>query len=355
MSFKVKILETGDDNWNEHLRKYEYSSAFQTMNWIKNYKNPGSTPIFIQVENDNEIVGQLAAIIHKNFLRNENTLAKKIGSKINISSILTWTYGPIIFDEGNYSIIIKKILQCIDQIAKDKNIVMITGSTPPMEEYNPEEIFKEFGYNKKIWSTYVISLKENEDELFESFDKKTRYDIRKAYEKNLSFEIPDEQDYPVEFYKLKNEEYVRAHRHISPISESYEERWKNLYKNEIEKIFLAKKNNKVVSGISNIFFNGYVIQHGVANSSDRDSFGGTFLTWETIKWAIKNKQKFYDMGGINPNPGSKKEKNIDFYKAKWGGRLYNYSIYTKIVNKQKHMVSSVLKNPKNILKKIEKL
>lgn len=356
MTLKVRILEEVDEKWNEQLTKSKFSSAFQTSNWIKNYKIPGSKPIFIQVETDEEkIVGQLAAIIHKNYLRNENIIAKKIGSKINISSILTWIYGPIVYDITNYSEIVYSILDTVEKIAKEKNIVMIKGSTPPMDQNESKELFKRYGYKMQPWSTYILSLNTDENNLYESLDKKTRYEIRKSCESNLIFEIPNGLDYPKEFYKLKNEEYQRDGRQISPICDSYEDRWENLFKTGIEKIFLAEIQDKVVSGISNIFFNGYIIQHAVANSFQRNSLAGAFVTWKTIIWAIKNKQKFYDMGGVNPNPSSQKEKNIDFYKSKWGGKKYSYSIYIKILDKRKQAISSILKNPKNVLKKIEKL
>lgn len=356
MSFRVKILKEIDEKWNKQLTKSECSSAYQTSNWIKHYKIPGSTPIFIQVETDeNKIVGQLAAITHKNYLRNENTFAKKISSKFNISSILTWMYGPIIYDLENYSEIMNVILDCVEQIAYEKNIVMIRGSIPPLDQNKSDKIFKKLGYRRQSWATYILSLDKDEKTLYNSLDKKTRYDIRKSIQSNLIFEIPDGIDYPKEFYKLKNEEYNRDKRRLAPITNSYKDRWENLYRNDIEKIFLAKSNEKNLSGISNILFNGYIIQHAVANSSEIKSLGGTFVVWETIKWAIKNKQKFYDMGGINPNPSSKKEKNIDFYKAKWGGKLYTYPIYTKILNRQKQVISSLLRDPKIILKKVEKL
>ena len=81
MNFKIKISKEVDSDWNECLSKSKYSTAFQTSNWINNYKkNPNTESIFIQIEsNQNEIVGQLAIVIHKNNLRNENKIEKQIG------------------------------------------------------------------------------------------------------------------------------------------------------------------------------------------------------------------------------------------------------------------------------------
>lgn len=343
-----------EEEWNEQLCDSEFSSAYQTNNWIKNYqKLPGSIPVFIQVRTEkNKIVGQLASIIQKNYLRNENVLAKNLGSKFNISSILTWSYGPIIYDPTNYSKILSGILSELDKIAQKHKVIMIRGSTSPLDTNNSKKVFLKKGYRFQPWSTHLIKLDQDQDNLHSSFDKKTRYDIRKSEKNNLTFKMPEGPDYLKEFYELKNEEYQRDGRKIAPISKSYEERWKNLYKNGFEKVFLAKNHDHAISGISNIIFNGYLIQHGVANSLNRNLLSGTFLTWETIKWAIKNKQKYYDMGGVNPNPASSKEKNIDFFKSKWGGQKYSFGIYTKILDKKKQILSSILKNPKSVLRKL---
>jgi lipid II:glycine glycyltransferase (peptidoglycan interpeptide bridge formation enzyme) len=352
LSFKTKILFSVDDTeWNSFLYNSEFSTVFQTSNWVKNYQNMGSKPVFIQIESEKGIVAQLAAIIHKNSLRHDNIVAKNLGWKFNISSILTWSYGPIISDLENYSEIFSLIISLLEKIAKQHNVMMIRGSTPPLDQNNPKKLFEEYLYSFLPWSTYIIPLNQTEDTLYSSLDKKTRYDIRKSEKNNFLFEIPEDSDYPKEFYELKNEEYIRDNRKVSPISNSYEERWKNLYQNGLEKIFLAKNKNHTVSGISNIIFNGYSIQHAVANSKI-DLTAGTFLTWNVVKWAIKNKIKYYDVGGINPNPTSKKEKNIDFYKSKWGGQQYSFGIYTKILNRKKQILSSILRNPKKIIKKL---
>lgn len=341
-----------DDEWNKFFYKSDFSTTYQTSNWVNNYKNIKSIPIFLQVESKQEIVGQLAAIIHKNSLRHDNLFAKKLGWRFNISSILTWSYGPVISDLENYSEILSLILSYVEKIAKQHNVMMIRGSTHPLDKNNSENLFKKHGFHHLPWSTHVISLDKDENSLYSSLDKKTRYDIRKSEKNNYVFEMPNDLDYVKEFYELKNEEYMRDNRKVAPISNFYEERWKNLFQNGLEKIFLAKKDNKTISGIGNIIFNGYSIQHAVANSKI-DLLGGTFLTWNVIKWAINNNLKYYDMGGINPNPTSEKEKNIDFFKSKWGGQQHSFGIYTKILDKKKYTLFSILRNPQKIILKLK--
>jgi len=184
------LLSLKEDEWNNLLYNSPTSTAYQTSNWIKSYKTiPDSKPLFIQIETaSGKIVGQLASIIHKNYLRNENVVAKNIGWKFNISSILTWSYGPVIYDLDNYPEILSLIISKVVQIAKENNVVMIRGSTAPLDQNNSRKLFEENGFNFQPWSTYVISLNETINNLYSTLDKKTKYDIRKSEKKkcNLS-------------------------------------------------------------------------------------------------------------------------------------------------------------------------
>ena len=50
-----------------------------------------------------------------------------------------------------------------------------------------------------------------------------------------------------------------------------------------------------------------------------------------MEWGIKNKMKYYDLSGFNPEPISSKEEGIIKYKKKWGGKPYYYS---RIISKK---------------------
>ena len=56
----------------------------------------------------------------------------------------------------------------------------------------------------------------------------------------------------------------------------------------------------------------------------------------------------YDMGGINPSPENDKEKSINFYKSKWGGKKVYYMKFTKVLDAGKWKISAVLKDPRKI-------
>ena len=109
--------------------------------------------------------------------------------------------------------------------------------------------------------------------------------------------------------------------------------------------FLARKDHEPVSGLLFSYVNGYIIEIGVARSirdTQEKLYSQDLIKWKIIEWGIKNKMKYYDLTGFNPNPISKREEGITQYKKKWGGKAFYYyrilekpNIFTKNENEFK--------------------
>ena len=154
-------LKIDEENWINSLKKTQWGSGYQIPNWLEIYKKSfNSIPLFISVKNQNsEIVGQLACIIHEEYNWNDaSSFSKLIGTKLKLKSVLTWAYGPIIHDTKNQQEIINSILTKIEEIIKKYNITMVRGFTSPDSELKTE-IFDKFDYTLQNWSTYSLNLK----------------------------------------------------------------------------------------------------------------------------------------------------------------------------------------------------
>jgi len=354
MNFKIEISNVvNDEEWNNCLMRNKASTAYQIPQWSKIYQGAyGSIPVFLSVKNsDREIVGQLSAMIHNRlFWTNSNIILKTLGSKFHLRTTLSWYYGPIIHDKNHQEEIMSIILNGLDKIAKENNVTMIRGSSPPLLDYSTEISFHQHGYDIQNWATYVTDLRINTNDFYDSLNKKIRYDIRKSEKNELSFEVSDKELSSKEFSQLKWDANKKTGRKtkIDPIFGNL--RWNNLNKNNYGKLFMARYRGKPIGGIYCIMFNKNVIQHSVVNSPKKELDAGTILTWNVLKWFIKNELSTFDMGGVNPLPINAKEKQIDFYKSKWGGKKLEYNWYTKIINKARVKFSSVLKNPKKLVR-----
>lgn len=345
--------QVDSNEWDNTLLQNKISTVYQTNNWQEIYKQVyGSKPVFITVmESNGKILGQLAGVIHKKlFWQDANVITSFIGEKLNLRTTLNWFHGPILYDYHNQKEIISEILSCIDKISIENKVTMVRGISPPLDDKLLNESFKSFNYTLTPWATYLIDLKQESQKLYNSFNKATRYDVRKSEQQKLKFEIAKtKKDYD-KFNELKVKARKRAGQKVKLNQTFFDMHRDLLYKKGYEKLFLVYHEGEIIGGILGVIFNGNIIQHGVGNSDTTKLLGGPFLTWNSIKWAINKKYSTFDLGGVNPYPESSKEGKIDFYKSKWGGKKYNYTFYTKIFDKTKSKISSLLKNPKRVSK-----
>ncbi len=358
MALEVNISSTTDENyWNENLQRSTSSTIYQVPSYSNVYKQVfDSKPIFITVKKNNEVAGQLAILIHtKYYWKDANLISKTLGSKLNLSSMLRWEYGPIIHDSFDRDEILDAVLEAVDKISEENNVNMIRGTTYPLPSFDYNKTFAKHGYGFIKWATYLTELNQESESLYDKFNKETRYDIRKSEKNELDLEIVNSYSLFQEYAKLAFSSRISAGERRRENLLFVEKFWENLYDKGYLKVFLVRKNGELLNAIENLVFNKNVIQYGVVNSPKTQLLGGTFLTWNAIKWSLTNGLRTYDMGGINPKPETEKEKSINFYKSKWGGKQLEYGRYVKIRKSTKSKLSAAVSDPKKMSTKIKKL
>jgi len=356
MNFTTEILtDVNENEWNKTLTKSKASTAFQIASIYRPHQAAfGSKPFFILVKKPTgEIVGQLSTVVHfKNYWLNSNVLSSSLTNKLNLGSTLSWINGPIIHDSSNQDQIFSLVLTAVDRVAKENKVLMIKGSSPPLALQIPKELYAKNGYDYKRWVTYITNLNQKQDELFHSLHNKTRYDVRKGEKNSLTFEVVNKRSVLEEYAEVKFQGVKRKNNIIKRNIILRDNLWENLYKNGYEKLFVVRHKGILVGGIMNMIFNRNIVEHSVTNSPRRDLFGGSFLTWNTIKWSVENDYSTYDVGGANPLPVSEKEKGIRFFKSKWGGKEIDYALFTKILDKTRLRIFRTIAQPNRIFNKI---
>ena len=339
--------EVNEEEWNKLLLQSPYSNAFQEATFFKPDKLAfNAKQVFIQVLDKSEkVVGQLSGVIHfKEHRKISNPISKSIFDKLNLGSTFTWKVGPIIHDPDNHDFICYEIFDSINKLCFEHKIEKIKGTTPSLDANFSEKSFSNTNFLVTPWKDHIIELPKNSDSFLSSLSKTIRYDIRKGEKNNLTFEIAKTVDDLNDFAMLKfknrgeNPEEIIEHG-----KNGIEATWKILYKNGLRILFLAKHNGEIACGINAILFNKILYQTTVVNSPKKYLQAGSFLTWNFIKWAIDNECSYVDLSGANPNPSSKKEKQIDFYKSKWGSKEYKMYRLTKVISKKRSKFGSLLK------------
>lgn len=357
MRYELKISERVDEQeWNNALLQNSNSMTYQTTNWQLTFNQVyGSKPVFVLItDSKGKIVGQLAGVIHRKwFWRDANVISRIIGNKLGLGTLFHWFYGPIIHDKNNQDEIISLILSGVEQVVAKNDVVMIRGITSPLEQDLSLTSFQKHGYELQTGATFIIDLTIGIENLYNSLKKDIRYYIRKSEKLGLEFEVVKSRKPLSEFQNLKLDAFKLEGRRPSGNPEKFfDKHWELLHKEGYEQLLVTRHRGENVGGILTLLFNNNVIQHALVNSPKMDLVG-TFLTWNTIKWAIEKNYRTFDFAGVNPHPKTDKEKGIYYYASKFGGQLYEYTICTKIVNPTKFKLSSGLKNPnklKNFLK-----
>jgi hypothetical protein len=320
-------------NWNNDLLKSTYSTCFQAAEFLTSDLED-ITPVFIYIVNENdEIVGQLGLRIIDTTVMYSSPLFKRYSKIIsNITKRITWVHGPIIHSKNieERKNILTKILKEVDEVAKKYDVVYIEGHTSPSDfliDENYQKIFRNNGYVKFDFRTFLADLSGTMEELWSNVSKKARGDVNRAKRREIQAKVLKTNAEIDDFVNLNMEWAKTKGLTITNPEKQKEIFWKN-HKSGIEKFFLAYKEKKLISGLRVGCFNNIAYTNFVINSyDDSTNLGGTLLTWYALEWAKNNNFRMYDFSGANKYTS---RKSMLAYKEKWGGKETPYYVFRKI-------------------------
>lgn len=310
-----------DKNWNKRLIDSGLGTIQQVAEMGTIFESRKHKPIYFQfLDSKGNIVGQLLA---ETFQRFDN---KGIAGKIlkNIPKIkkkvFVWISGPVIF-KPDYS---SDIYSTLGEFFTSQN-AFVSGITHPLLPGNAQVLSNRFRVIK--WVTSLIDLEKPIDELYENIDKHSgRKNIQRAIKRGVIVEEINEKsigDYNKLLNETKNENYPE---------EKLRDWWKLLQPFGYS-VFIAKKDGIPIGGLGFSYLNNFIVESGVARSKidiEEKLYAQDLIKWKIIEWGVKNKMKYYNLVGFNPNPISKKEIGIKRYKEKWGGKTVYYWIIKNV-------------------------
>lgn len=345
--YTYEIMYKADpQKWNKDLIKSNYATFFQTAEYLAQGSRSGKRfPVFIYVADEKGCVcGQLGITVQKYltpystpYLETFSKAVSKFGHRG------TWVSGPIIHsnDKTARKEILKIIIKSLEEVAKQNNLIIIDGYSPPQDLRVDESYRNEFqknNYQLKEFFTFVTELAKSEDELWNQIKESTRRDVSKAQKRNIVVkELQNLEDINDYLHLIKDWSGTKGIK--IKIAENASQEYYEYYKSGVEKIFLAYEDSEPVSSHRLGCFNGIAYSHHIANSySKPSSLGGPLLTWHAISWAKNASMRIYDFSG-GEAPPSDKELDVKYkeqwssllaYKRKWGGNEFPYYHFMQI-------------------------
>jgi len=283
---RIRSLNNRED-WNKFLM-VNRGSFLQSWEWGM-FQNSLSKKVWrFCIEKEGKILGE-TQIIKETF-------------PFNLKSFLYIPYGPC-FKEDLFVKARKRILNLIlkesTRIAKEENSIFF--KIEPISPW-PKDFLGARGLKRiQPKKTLFLDLKKSEEEIFQNFHPKTRYNIRLSQRKGVKIIIATSKEqqatskYFDNFYKLIQRTAKRDK--FSPYEKEY---YKNMFKNLSSALFLAEYRNKIIAANLLVFFGERATYlHGGADYKYRKVMAPHLLQWAQIQESKKKGYKEYDFWGIN--------------------------------------------------------
>lgn len=316
--------------YQEFLEKHEKGHYAQSLEWA-NIKNEWQNEVIIIRDNQGNIKGSMSILIRKLPYINQSLMYSPRGPVCDID------------DEETF----KKLIEEADILAKKYKAFMLKMDPDILASNQTfKNMAKKYGFkveekikdvNTLLQPRYVFRLDlkgKTEEEVFNSFHSKTRYNIRLATRKGVKLREGTKCDLD-EFQKIlettgsRDGFYIRKKEYFEKFFDSFDE--KHL------KLVFAEYENKPISCVLNIFYgNKEWYLYGGSLNEHRNLMSTYLLQWEMIKQAIERNMDCYDFRGVcatdetHYNEGLyrfKKGFNADFVEFMDMHKIYNPVIY----------------------------
>jgi len=321
-----------DSEWNKRLLDSKLGTIYQTKEYGAYVESRlKSKPIYLKFYTDNgEIVSQL--LLFQSF-KGRGKLAEFFGrgfvysAVAKTSSLLpkytNWIFGPVIFNT-TYNYEISESLGNLLISRKGK----FSGSLHPLN--SDFDFPQKFNLQKRNTATFVIDLNQNLEQIFNNTDKKSvQKNIKRSQERGVTVTQISSKEDLILYHELLNKhrsENKLVSYSLEDVIEGYE-----LVKSIGQIGFLAWYEKIPVGGVFISTFNKYINEWGIARSmidTEKKLSSLDLLRWKIIEWGKQNNCRYYDLSGVKPSNRSPKEEDLFRNKAKWGGKLINYTLFS---------------------------
>lgn len=359
------------NNWNKILNSFPEVHLLQSAQWAGVKGQFGWQPFFLiwqQHGSDLELI-----VITEDDLKVKNPAAAALVMERKAFQGLSVMYvpkGPILRDWSDKNLR-KKVIGDLQEFAKRTGAIQIkidpdvvVGRGVPGEEdaaIDPQGILIEGELTKGGWcfssdqiqfrNTFLIDLRQEQDEILSRMKSKTRYNIGLASRKGITIRYGDGTDLG-NLYRMYAETSIRGGFTIRGEG-YYQNLWQAFMKESLDtdidataQSIIAEFEGKSVAGAVIFRFGERAwYLHGMSLPEHSDKMATYLVQWEGMRWAKENGCLTYDMWGA-PDHFVEDDSMWGVYRFKkgFGGKVIRtigawdypvkplvYKIYTRLL------------------------
>lgn len=328
-----KILKPEEiEEYDDFLKKHYRCHYAQSKKWA-DIKGDWKNEIIVVRDEKGKIKGSLSILIRK--------------IPYFKTTLMYAPRGPICNqnDEETFCELIKEA----DNLAKKYN-AFILKMDPDILQTNEDfkNISKRNGFKiagkiknatRLLQPRFVFRLNikgKTEEEVFNSFHSKTRYNIRLATKKGITIREGTKEDLKT-FKKIMDVTGERDGFYIRS-KEYFELIYDNMMPNNIKLVFADYKGEAIACVMNILYGNKQWYLYGGSLNKHRNLMPNYLLQWEMIKRAIQDKCDIYDFRGICATDKEHKNEGLYRFKKGFNAELVEFMEIYKIYNKFMYFV-----------------
>lgn len=221
---------------------------------------------------------------------------------------------------------------CMDQVVKTMEHAKQKVLRVPLptlshldQKWNFENLYIPYGFKDTSTQTYIIDFEnKTPDDVFNSFAKNMRYDIRRAEKDGITIRQGNSPSDVHQYYEMHKATYERIGAKPHPVA--YFRKISHLLNPDFTRMFIAELNGKIVAADNIAFFKEMALYWtGASTDEGIKSNANKLLQWHAIQWCIDQGIRFYESGKAFPDAekGSKLA-GLTFFKKHFGGELHPF-------------------------------
>lgn len=301
-----------EQKYTEFLKNHDLCDFQQSMEWGK-VKEYWKNEIFILLDKEDNIKASISILIRKIPL---------------FGNLMYVPRGPIcdIHDEK----VLQEITEEIRKIAK-KYKAFVIKIEPNIEKTDLQfqNIIKKLGYHiysqamdfdQEIQARHNLRLNlknKTEEEVFQSFNAKTRYNIRLAIKKQVEIKELGIEGIDI-FHKLLEETAKRDGFRVRPKA-YFTKVYQEFQKQDIKVLVAYYQGKEIASIIPIVYGKKMWYLYGASSNENRNVMPNYLLQWTAIQTAIQKGLEVYDFRGVSFKDG--KPDGLYQFKKSFGTNL----------------------------------
>ncbi|MGE0051886.1 MAG: GNAT family N-acetyltransferase [Arcobacter sp.] len=304
----IKYTKDQKNNWNEFVKNSKNSHFFFQRDYMEYHSDRFEDFSLMFFDETDKLIAMLPANIKENILYSHQGL----------------TFGGFLVDDKMKTETMLEIFELLKQFLKEKNIVKIVYKCIPYIYHikpSEEDRYGLFRNDAKLIRRDVTSTIDLTEQV--RYSKGRKWTINKA--KKESIQTFESDDYET-FWKLLTS-VLEANHEAKPVH-TLEEMIKLalLFPKNI-KLFLAKKDERIVSGA--LIYENQNIVHTqyLANSEEGRELGALDLLIDYLIKDIYKNKKYFDFGISNEDAGRYLNTGLIAQKEGFGARAVVHDFY----------------------------